>query len=73
MLAVTEANNGGYDEAIMLTHDGYVADGSGENIFVVRDGVLTRRISRPGSSRASRATRSSRSRRTSATPSSRRT
>ncbi|MFL5938550.1 MAG: branched-chain amino acid transaminase [Gaiellaceae bacterium] len=40
MLAVTEANNGGYDEAIMLTHDGYVADGSGENIFVVRDGVL---------------------------------
>ena len=40
MLAVTEANNAGYDEAIMLTHDGYVADGSGENIFVVRDGVL---------------------------------
>ena len=24
----------------MLTHDGYVADGSGENVFVVRDGVL---------------------------------
>jgi branched-chain amino acid aminotransferase len=40
MLAVTEANNAGYEEAIMLTHDGYVADGSGENIFVVRDGVL---------------------------------
>src|SRR6478672_5131791 len=40
MLAVTEANNGGYEEASMLTHDGYVADGSGENIFVVRDGVL---------------------------------
>ena len=40
MLAVTEANNAGYDEAIMLTHDGYVADGSGENIFAVRDGVL---------------------------------
>ena len=40
MLAVTEANNSGYEEAIMLTHDGYVADGSGENIFVVRDGVL---------------------------------
>jgi branched-chain amino acid aminotransferase len=40
MLAVTEANNGGYEEAIMLTHDGYVADGSGENVFVVRDGVL---------------------------------
>ena len=40
MLAVTEANKGGYEEAIMLTHDGYVADGSGENVFVVRDGVL---------------------------------
>jgi branched-chain amino acid aminotransferase len=40
MLAVTEANNAGYDESIMLTHDGYVADGSGESIFVVRDGVL---------------------------------
>src|SRR5438067_10288230 len=40
MLAVTEAIQSGYEEAIMLTHDGYVADGSGENIFVVRDGVL---------------------------------
>ena len=40
MLAVTEAINAGYEEAIMLTHDGYVADGSGENIFVVKDGVL---------------------------------
>src|SRR5215831_170668 len=40
MLAVTEANNAGYDESIMLTQDGYVADGSGESIFVVMDGVL---------------------------------
>jgi branched-chain amino acid aminotransferase len=40
MLAVTEANNAGYDEAILLTPEGLVADGSGENIFVVRDGVL---------------------------------
>ena len=40
MLAVTEANNAGYDEAILLTAEGTVADGSGENIFVVRDGVL---------------------------------
>ena len=40
MLAVTEANLGGYDEAILLTPEGIVADGSGENIFVVRDGVL---------------------------------
>ena len=35
-----EALDGGYDEAILLTSDGFVADGSGENIFVVRDGVI---------------------------------
>jgi branched-chain amino acid aminotransferase len=40
MLAVMEANRAGYDEAILLTPEGTVADGSGENIFVVRDGVL---------------------------------
>ncbi len=40
MLAVTEANRAGYDEAILLNAEGYVADGSGENIFVVRDGRL---------------------------------
>jgi branched-chain amino acid aminotransferase len=40
MLAVGEANRAGYDEAILLTADGYVADGSGENIFVVKDGVI---------------------------------
>ena len=33
-----EAQRAGYDEAILLTDDGYVADGSGENIFVVKDG-----------------------------------
>jgi branched-chain amino acid aminotransferase len=42
MLAVMEAQRAGYDEAILLTDDGYVADGSGENIFVVKDGrILT--------------------------------
>jgi branched-chain amino acid aminotransferase len=41
MLAVTEANRAGYDEAILLTSDGYVADGSGENIFVVKNGTIT--------------------------------
>ncbi len=42
MLAVTEANRAGYDEAILLNAEGYVADGSGENVFVVRDGrILT--------------------------------
>jgi branched-chain amino acid aminotransferase len=40
MLAVGEANRAGYDEAILLTPDGYVADGSGESIFLVRDGVI---------------------------------
>jgi branched-chain amino acid aminotransferase len=40
MLAVGEANRAGYDEAILLTADGYVADGSGESIFLVRDGVI---------------------------------
>ncbi|HEV2591183.1 MAG TPA: branched-chain-amino-acid transaminase, partial [Gaiellaceae bacterium] len=40
MLAVTEAVNAGYDEAILLTPEGTVADGSGENIFVVRNGVI---------------------------------
>jgi branched-chain amino acid aminotransferase len=40
MLAVTEAQKAGYDEAILLTPDGYVADGPGETIFLVRDSVL---------------------------------
>jgi branched-chain amino acid aminotransferase len=40
LLAVTEANNAGYEEAILLTGEGTVADGSGENVFVVKDSVL---------------------------------
>jgi branched-chain amino acid aminotransferase len=40
MLAVTEANRAGYDEAILLTAEGYVADGSGENVFAVRNGTI---------------------------------
>jgi len=40
MLAVTEANRAGYDEAILLTAEGFVADGSGENVFVVKDGKI---------------------------------
>ena len=39
-MAKTEAVGRGYDEAIMLTPDGYVAEGSGENIFLVSDGQL---------------------------------
>ena len=41
MLATHEARRAGYDEAILLTDDGYVADGPGENVFVVKDGVIT--------------------------------
>jgi branched-chain amino acid aminotransferase len=41
MLAVHEAKRAGYDEAILLTEDGYVGDGSGESIFSVKDGVIT--------------------------------
>jgi branched-chain amino acid aminotransferase len=39
-LAKTEANEMGFDEAILLSHDGHVSEGSGENIFLVRDGKL---------------------------------
>jgi branched-chain amino acid aminotransferase len=40
MLALQEALACGYDEAMLLDTEGYVAEGSGENIFLVRDGVL---------------------------------
>ena len=39
-LAKTEAAENGYDEAIMLTEDGHVSEGSGENIFIVEGGRL---------------------------------
>jgi branched-chain amino acid aminotransferase len=39
-LAKREAKEAGYDEAILLDTDGYVAEGPGENIFIVRNGVL---------------------------------
>jgi branched-chain amino acid aminotransferase len=40
MLAVREAMAAGYDEALLLDERGNVAEGSGENLFVVRDGGL---------------------------------
>jgi branched-chain amino acid aminotransferase len=40
MLATTEAQRAGYDEAIMLTDLGTIADGPGENIFVVKGGRI---------------------------------
>ncbi|MDP2953597.1 MAG: branched-chain amino acid transaminase, partial [Chloroflexota bacterium] len=39
-LAKTEAVDNGFDEAILLTHDGHVSEGSGENLFLVMDGKL---------------------------------
>ena len=40
MLALQEAVAAGYDEALLLDHEGYVAEGSGENIFIVRGDIL---------------------------------
>ncbi len=40
ILAKREALQAGYDECILLDTEGYVSEGSGENIFIVRDGLL---------------------------------
>jgi branched-chain amino acid aminotransferase len=40
ILAHREAEMDGYDEALLLDVDGFVSEGSGENIFIVRDGKL---------------------------------
>jgi len=40
MLALQEAINCGYDEALLLDANGFVSEGSGENFFMLRDGVL---------------------------------
>ncbi len=40
ILAKTESANAGYEEAILLDQQGSVSEGSGENVFIVRDGVL---------------------------------
>jgi branched-chain amino acid aminotransferase len=40
MLALKEALDTGFDEALLLDAEGYVMEGSGENIFIVRDGVI---------------------------------
>jgi branched-chain amino acid aminotransferase len=41
ILAKIEAHKAGYQEALLLDDHGHVSEGSGENIFVVRDGVIT--------------------------------
>jgi branched-chain amino acid aminotransferase len=40
MLANNEVTAAGYDEALLLDTDGYVSEGAGENVFMVRNGVL---------------------------------
>lgn len=40
ILANLEATQDGYDEAILLNTEGFVAEGAGENLFIVRDGVI---------------------------------
>ena len=40
IVALNEALENGFDEALMLDADGYVAEGSGENFFIVKNGVL---------------------------------
>lgn len=40
MLALSDALRDGYDEALLLDVDGFVAEGSGENFFMVRDGII---------------------------------
>jgi len=40
MLALREALESGCEEALLLDNEGYVAEGSGENIFIIRDGVI---------------------------------
>jgi branched-chain amino acid aminotransferase len=40
MLALREALDCGCEEALMLDVDGFIAEGSGENVFIVRDGVV---------------------------------
>jgi len=40
MLALREALDCGCDEALLLDNEGYVAEGSGENIFIIREGIM---------------------------------
>lgn len=40
IMAVREARRDGYDEALLLDTEGYVAEGSSENVFIVRDGEV---------------------------------
>ena len=56
-MAKVEALKAGYDEAILLSPQGYVSECTGENIFIVRDGVIITPPVAPARSRASPRTR----------------
>jgi len=45
IIATQEAKRNGFDEAILLDHNGNVSEAPGENIFIVRDGTITNTIS----------------------------
>ena len=70
VLAKIESVKAGYEEAILLDDRGNVCEGTGENIFVIKDGVIHTPGQAARSSTASTASRASRSRATSATRSS---
>ena len=40
VIALSDAISSGYDEAILMDWRGYISEGSGENIFIVRRGVI---------------------------------
>jgi branched-chain amino acid aminotransferase len=40
MLALKEALDAGFDEALLLDTEGFAAEGSGENLFIVRNGII---------------------------------
>jgi branched-chain amino acid aminotransferase len=48
VLAKVESLKAGYDEAIMLNEQGFITDGSGENVFIVRGGVLVTPFTQAG-------------------------
>ena len=57
ILAKTESANAGYEEAILLDERGFVCEGSGENIFLVREARSSPRRTSPRSSTGSPASR----------------
>ena len=56
-LAKVEALKGGYDEAILLNTSGSVAEATGENVFVVKNGALCHPAAAPGALEGIAATR----------------